>query len=98
MLKNISLDMWKVIPSKTVANALRAGASRKDMPEVDLVGCLHNQIRHLTCPTSSASFTPPPIIIRHTVGGLRSTMSELALSDLDSIYMDSDVLRGQTLG
>lgn len=37
-------------------------------------------------------------MIRHTVGGMGSIMSEPALSDLDIIYMDSDVLRGQTLG
>jgi len=33
-------------------------------------------------------------MIRHAVGGMRSIMSELALSGLDNIYMDSDVLRG----
>lgn len=81
--------MWKVIPSKAVS-------SRKDMPEADLVGCVLDQF--VTCLTSSASFTPPPIMIRHRVGGVRSILSELALSGLDIIYMDSDVLRGQTLG
>jgi len=66
-------------------------SSRKDMPEVDLVGRVPNQIRH-------ASFTPPPIMIRHTAGSMRSIMSEFALSGLNMIYMDSDALRGQTLG
>jgi hypothetical protein len=47
VLKIISLDIVGSYSAKNCSNAarasLRAGLSRKDMPEADLVGCVPNQ-------------------------------------------------------